>query len=263
MHVLEKQLGGVGRIHAELFQLAPAAEALRVVGLDHKKRGALRAGFRISFCDNDDQVGVLAIGDECLRTVEHIAVARFLGGRAHALQIGAGARLGHRDRANEFAGGKFRQPPFLLLFGAVMQNVGRDDARVQRRAECVEPGERELAVDHRLMGERSAGTAIFLRHGGAKESGLAGFGPHVAIVNAGFVPAVKVRDKLVGDVASRLLLEQHEIFGHPVRPRQVESVHRATRLSCTIRPAAHAREGSAARRRLTFAAQFTATLPDP
>ena len=187
----------------------------------------------------------------------------FFARRAHTLQIRTGAGFGHRDCADELAGGEFRQPPLLLFFGAIMQNVRRDDARVQRRAECVEPGKRELAVDHRLVSKRSAGTAVLFRHRSAKESGLAGFGPHVTIVNAGFVPAVEVRDKFVSDEASRLLLEQHEVFGHPVRPRQVDCIHRATRLSSTIRPAAHACEGSAARRRPTFAAQFKATLPDP
>ena len=46
LHVLEEQFRGVGGIHAELLELAAAAEARRVVGLDHQQRGALGAGFR-------------------------------------------------------------------------------------------------------------------------------------------------------------------------------------------------------------------------
>ena len=97
---------------------------------------------RIGLGDHDDQVGVLAVGDEGLRAVEHVAVAGLLRGRAHALQVGAGARLGHGDGADQLAGRELRQPALLLLLGAVMQDVGRDDAGMQRRAERVEAGER-------------------------------------------------------------------------------------------------------------------------
>ncbi len=65
-------------VHAELFELAAAAEARRVVGLDHHQRGALGALGGIGLGDDDDQVGVLAVGDEGLGAVEHIAVARLL-----------------------------------------------------------------------------------------------------------------------------------------------------------------------------------------
>ena len=96
---------------------------------------------------------------------------------------------------------------------------------MQRRAESIEPGKREFAVDHRLMRERSAGAAIFLRHRRAKQSGLTGFGPHVAIVNVGLVPAIEMGHKFVGDEAPRLLLEQDKVFAHPGRPREIECVH--------------------------------------
>ena len=139
LHVLEEQLRRVGRIHPELLELAAAAEARRIVGLDHHQRDALGALRRIGLGDHDDQVGVLAVGDEGLRAVEHIAVAGFLRGGAHALQVGAGAGLGHGDRADQLAGRELRQPALLLLLGAVMQDIGRDDAGMQRRAERVEP----------------------------------------------------------------------------------------------------------------------------
>ena len=93
LHVLEEQFRRIGPIHAELFQLAAAAEALRIVGLDHHQRGALGARLRIGLGHDDDQVGVLAVGDEGLRAIEHVAVAGFLRLRAHALQVRAGAGL--------------------------------------------------------------------------------------------------------------------------------------------------------------------------
>ena len=78
----------------------------------------------------------------------------------------------HRDSADHFAGRELGQPAFLLLLGAVMKDVGRDDARMQRRAESIEAGEREFAVDHRLMRESAAGAAIFFRHRRAEQPGF-------------------------------------------------------------------------------------------
>ena len=87
LEVLEEQLGGVGGVEAELPELAAAAEARRVVGLHHHQRDALGARARIDLGDHDDEVGVLAVGDEGLRAVEHVAVARLPGGGAHALEV--------------------------------------------------------------------------------------------------------------------------------------------------------------------------------
>ncbi len=225
LHVLEEQFGGVGGIHAELLELAAAPEALRIVGLDHEQRDALGAGLRIGLGDDDDQIGVLAVGDEGLGAVEHVAVAGFLRRRAHALQIGAGAGLGHGDGADHLAGRELRQPALLLIFGAVVKNVGRDDPGMQRRAEGIETGERKFAIDHRLMREASARAAIFLRHRCAEQAGRAGLGPDIAIVHAGFVPAVEMGNELVGDEAPRLLFEQDKVFAHPGRAREIECVH--------------------------------------
>src|SRR5436190_1675157 len=81
-----------------------------------------------------------------------------------------------------------RKPAPLLLLGAVMQDVGRDDAGMQRRAEGVEAGEAELAVDHRLVREGPTGAAVLLGDGGAKEPRRPSLGPHLAAVDAGLVP---------------------------------------------------------------------------
>ena len=101
---------------------------------------------------------------------------------------------------------------------------------MQRRAERVEAGEAEFAVDHRLMREGAAGAAVFLRHRRAEQAGRAGLGPDLAVVHAGFVPAVEMRHEFVGDEAPRLLFEQDEVFGHPGRAREIECVHRANRF---------------------------------
>ena len=224
-HVLEEQLGGVGGIHAELLELAAAAEAGRVVGFHHHQRDALGARARIGLGDHDDQVGVLAVGDEGLRAIEHVAVAGLFRRRAHALQVGAGAGLAHGDGADELAGHELGQPAPLLLFGAVMQNVGRNDAGMQRRAEGVEAGEAQLPIDHRLVREGPADTAVFFGDRGAQQARRAGLGPDLALVLALLAPAVELGRKFGRDEAPRLLLEQHDIFGHPAGTRKIEDIH--------------------------------------
>ena len=62
-----------------------------------------------------DQVGQDAVGDEGLLAVEHVVVARVDGRGADALQVGAGARLGHRDRGDQLARAQAGQPALLLL----------------------------------------------------------------------------------------------------------------------------------------------------
>src|SRR3546814_2136677 len=52
---------------------------------------------------DEDQVGVLAVGDEGLRPVDDIVIAILLRGRAHPLKVAAGARFGHRDRGDRLA----------------------------------------------------------------------------------------------------------------------------------------------------------------
>ena len=88
---------------AELVQRLPARESLEALGLDHQQRIALRAGLEIRAYDEADEVGVQAVRDERLGAVDDVVVAVAHGGGGDAAQIGAGAGLGHRDRADELA----------------------------------------------------------------------------------------------------------------------------------------------------------------
>src|SRR5271166_616185 len=102
-----------------------SAEAWRAVRLDHHERDALGARARVGLGDDDDQVGVLAVGDEGLRAIEHVAIAGLPRRRAYALKVGPGAGLAHGDRAHELAAHELGQPAPPLLFRSVMQDVGR------------------------------------------------------------------------------------------------------------------------------------------
>ena len=113
---------------------------------------------------------------------------------------------------------------------------------MQRRAESVEPCERKFPIDDRFVRKTSAGAPIFLRHRRAKQSGLACFGPYVAIVDVSLVPAIEMGHKFVGDEAPRLLLEQDKVFAHPGRAREIECVHGKSNPQAKIGPGPGGRE---------------------
>ena len=133
-----------------------------------------------------------------------IAVA--LGGRAYALEVGAGARLGHRDRGRGLARDHPRQPVLLLLLRSVSDDIIGDDVAVQG-----DPGGRadigQLLVDHRIVAEVEAEPAIFLGNGRAEQAGLARFGPEVAIDDPFFLPAVDMGDQLLVEEAPDAVAE--------------------------------------------------------
>src|SRR5208282_480656 len=66
------------------------------------------------------------------------------------------------------------------------------------------------------------------------ETGRAGLGPHLARIEVLLVPLLEMRDEFGGDEASRLLLEEHHIFGHPGRTRQIENVGHCRSIRCTF-----------------------------
>ena len=164
-HVVEEQLGGVLAVHADLVEQLAAREPLEVVaGLGDDQRHAGGAVFAAGLRGDDQQVAVLAVGDEGLGAVDHVLVAVALGARLDVLQVRAGTRLGHRDRADELAAGHGRQPAPLLLLAAVVEDVVRDDRAVDAAAECAVGGARLLLEDHGLVGERAAAAAVLLRN---------------------------------------------------------------------------------------------------
>ena len=136
-----------------------------------------------------------------------------------------------------------------------MQDIGRDNPGVQRRAKRIEAGQRKLTIDHRLMRECAAGAAVFFRHRGAEQARLARLVPHIAIVDMRLVPAVEIGNKLVGNEAPRLLLEQDKVLAHPGRARKIDCVHGRLAFANTIRPAGPCGETLATRKLAAGAAK--------
>ena len=179
--VLEEQLGGVGGVVAHLFQVPAAGEAGQA-GVDGEQGHALGAGVGVGFGGEHDDVAVLAVGDEGFLAVDHVAVAVFFGAGFHALQVGAGAGLGHADGAHGFTADHLRQPGLFLLFRAQVEDVGRDDVRVhgQVGGQGAEAHARGFFHHDRGEAEVRAETAVLFRDVNAQQAVFAHAVPEVA-----------------------------------------------------------------------------------
>ena len=202
-HVLEEQLGGVGGVLADLVEVAPAGEAV-AVGLDQDQRDALGALRRVGLGHDHDHVGVLAVGDVGLLAADDVVVAVLLGRRLDALEVGAGARLGHRDGADRLAGDEPGQPLLLLLFRAVGDQVVGHDVGLEREAgRGAEVG--ELFGDDGVVAVIEAHPAVFFGDGGTEHPGLAGGEPDRAVDDAALFEFVQARGEVaVEDLAHRI-----------------------------------------------------------
>ncbi|MNY00707.1 hypothetical protein D3C86_1332140 [compost metagenome] len=100
-------------------------------------------------------------------------VAIQLGARLQRGGVGAGVRLGQRERDDQLAAGDLRQVFLLLRLGAVHQDALRADANVgaEHRAER----KRRMAevIDHiAFLRHRQANTTVVLGNGDAEQAHL-------------------------------------------------------------------------------------------
>ena len=100
-----------------------------------KARDAARARVRVGLGVDDERLGDRAVGDPHLGAVQHVAVALLLGPRAHGDDVGAGARLGHGERADMLAGDQLRQVAPLLLLAAVAADLVHAEVGMRAVAE--------------------------------------------------------------------------------------------------------------------------------
>jgi hypothetical protein len=138
---------------------------------------------RVGLRRKDHQVGVDAVGYERLGAVHHVVLSVSPGARGHRRQVRADARLGHRQRRDQLARGDPRQPALALGVAAVGEEVGQADVVVQRdpQAEAADARALDLFADHQVQAEvLSAGAAVGLGHGHAREAAAAGEREHLA-----------------------------------------------------------------------------------
>ena len=130
------------------------------------------------------------------------------------LQIGAGARLGHCDRADQLAAGHARQPLELLLLGTVVEQVVRNDA-VDRMTEARYAPPAQFLYHDCLVAHVAANPAIALRDVRAEEPDLPCLVPQLAIDMVLLTEACVVRQDLALDETARRFPEQVQLLVHP------------------------------------------------
>ena len=121
-------------------------------------------------------------------------VALFDGAGLDALQVAAGAGLGHRDRGDEFTGAELGQPPLLLLLVGQPQQIWRDDVVVQAEPDAAVAARDGLLGDDHVVAEVGiAAAAVLLGHRHTEEALLAGLQPHPAVDDLVLLPLLVVR----------------------------------------------------------------------
>ncbi len=134
--------------------------------------------------------------------------------RADALEVRPRARLGHRDRADQFAARHARQPALLLLLGAVIEHVVRRDA-VHALAEAGNATPVEFLVQQRFVTEVATAATVFRGHVHQQESGRTDLAPRL-LVHAMIRPPLRVQRQHLGvDITGNRLAQHAEVVVHP------------------------------------------------
>ena len=179
-HVLEEQLRGVLGLHADFLQALALVEARRI-GFHQEQAGALGAGLGVGLGNDDHQIGQVAVGDKSLGAVDHVLIAVQNRCGLDALQVGTSARLGHGNGRDHVPGDQFGQVLVLQRFTAVMQDVRRDNIRMQGKADAGQPQAADLFDHHRAVEKIRAQTAIFLWQVGTQHARLPRLVPQVTV----------------------------------------------------------------------------------
>ncbi len=218
LDVREGQFGGVRAAQTDLLELA--ADRVAGGGGVHAEDGepgpAVVRVVRRGAADHQDEVGEHTAGDEGLGAVEDVvgAVLGESGGGGDAGEVGAGARLGHRDRGHDVAGDEAGQPAGLLLLVGVLQQIGQHQAGVHARGPEADAGPRGLLGHHRLVLEAAlARAAVLLRHLDAVDAERAQRAVEVARRMARRLPVLVHGDDLVGDEVADGLAEGLVVLG--------------------------------------------------
>src|SRR5260221_4701386 len=181
--VLEHELAGVRAAHAQLVELLSSGKTLDAFLDDEggdpsfRRRGT---GVRVGLGVDHEDVGIRAVGDPHLAAVQDELAFAIFGAGFHRDDIRAGTGLGHRERADPFAGDELRQVFALLGFGSVPADLV--DAQI---------GVRAVGQAHRSRGPADFlhrddmcrithhGAAVRLFHGDAEKSERAQLPPQI------------------------------------------------------------------------------------
>ena len=145
---------------------------------DERGEPALARAF-VGRREDDDPGRVPRVRDEHLRAVDDVLVAVALSSRLDARDVGAGVRLGERERAEERLFEQRRQPLLLLLVGAGEQDRRRPECVGDERDRDPRTAPGELLADQDPVEDREAGPAELLRDVDVHQAELVRLRDHV------------------------------------------------------------------------------------
>ena len=144
--------------------------------------------------DDDQYIGVAAVGDECLGAIEDVAIAALLRRGAGVARVGAGAWLSEGPGSKPITGGEMRKIFLLLLFGPGEEDVVGSErvVRGDREADRSVDG-REFLDGKNVINVAETGAAISGRDDDAQQTHAGKFLDHFEGELARFVPGRDVR----------------------------------------------------------------------
>ena len=178
-NVVKHQLARVAAAHAELVELLRHRETGHAF-FNQKGRDATCAELGLALGVDHQRVGVRAVGDPHLASVEQVVAAFVFSAQLHAQHVAARTGLAHGQRAHVFAADEFGQVLAALLGRAVALDLV--DAQIAVRAvrqTHAGAGARNFFHGDHVRQIAHVGAAVFLAHGDAEHAQAAHFLPQV------------------------------------------------------------------------------------
>jgi hypothetical protein len=206
----------IAHFHAKLIEVATAFKAGDRVSFDDDQRNSSTSALGIGLRDDDNEIGVLTISDECFLTIDDVAVSVTSCRRADAAKVGAGARLRHGDRPDQIARDHSGQPTLTLFFSPELLDVGGADRIVQGDAPAFCAYQAQPPDQDRFVTKVAARAAIIGRNRNPEQAGFRGLVPSGAFDDAVLPPAAETlrRHALCQKAADRIF-EHTKFVVHP------------------------------------------------
>ena len=174
-----------------------------------------------------EEVGAHPVGDEGLRSVDHVSPRHLAREGADAGDVGAGAGLGDPERADLLAADAGHDPALPLFLRAEVEHRRHRDlgVSVEARGDAARAaGAGQLLDPHRVVDVVPALAAVSLRELEAEKAELAAAREELARELPRLLPLVHVRSDLLGDEASHALTKLLVLLGEGREHRPLAGV---------------------------------------
>ena len=205
--ILEDELAGLRAAHAELVEFLRDRESRERL-LDDEGGDPARAGVGIGLGVDDERIRLRPVGDPELRAVQEEAVAALLGAELHGDDVGACARLRHRERTEMLARDELRQIARLLPGIAPAKDLVHAEIGVRAVGEADGTrGARNLLHGDAMLEIAEPRPAILLDDGDAVQAERAHLRPQLARKPVLAVDPLRDRRDPVGGEAGNALAQ--------------------------------------------------------